>query len=371
MWLSLSHRIHDFSIESLGLSEGRALTPFCVRDQIAHGRPTWLWYRRAPGRIPNNDLEFWLLGFEKQKTHSKKFIPRKMVFFLDAPTLTNFCCRWSVQKRRVSLVIGEEFGLRKVIGLPRPCLQALSTVAFYIFCSERLLRVVFIFRLSSNACIFDSVKLIETDSNWLKLIETDWKWLKITRNRSKWIASRRESGEKPLTLQKIGFRDGFFWLSLERSCFEIDWSLVRILTIERAFFSSGAWTYLRLLQKYRTTCHAWWFELLWWNRQLQLWSWWWLPPLKPNSPFSDILIPVASTKIREEKVRSWGCWICKNGALQICLDLGGPLSGLSRSLLVQKWKTEATKWGVTKWGLSEASASDVVLEAKPPTGNCW
>ena len=129
------------------------------------------------------------------------------------------------------------------LACPGHVLQALSTVAFYMFCSERLLRVVFIFRLSLNACVFDRVKLIETDSNWLKLIETDWKWLKITRNRSKWIASRRESGEKPLTLQKIGFRDGCcFALSLERSCFEIDWSLVRMLTSERAFFSSGAWT---------------------------------------------------------------------------------------------------------------------------------
>ena len=57
-----------------------------------------------------------------------------------------------------------------------------------IFTTYLGLHVVFpTFRLLINSCVFDRVKLIETDQNWLKLIEADWKWLKMTEHRSKWI----------------------------------------------------------------------------------------------------------------------------------------------------------------------------------------
>ena len=57
-----------------------------------------------------------------------------------------------------------------------------------------------------NSCVFDRVKLIETDWNWLKLLkltETDWKWQQSI----EMIESWRETGGEPVKLPKIGFRD--------------------------------------------------------------------------------------------------------------------------------------------------------------------
>ena len=79
------------------------------------------------------------------------------------------------------------------------------------FVSEGMLSAVFpTFWMSINSCVFDQVKPIETDSNWLTLIKADWSWLKMTDIRSTWMEIHETLGENHAKSLKIGFGD-FAW----------------------------------------------------------------------------------------------------------------------------------------------------------------